>query len=325
MPPRRSNHGRRRAKRSNKNKRGLMPPPITSDTHPGSSLTSVGLNSTPLFPPVTSKALRYSMTYTSLAATSGIPTGYVFRANDLFDPDFTGSGHQPMGFDQMMNSYNHFCVIRAKLTVTFRNLSAGPCSVGIRQDANSPILTVYDQFLEFGGMVQETLEGKGVYGANKTLSLSIHIPRLFGLTNKSILSDPNLRGEILTTPTEVTYFHVMVWDALGNTSTIGFDALLEQRAVFLEPRTSAESLLIQNFRFQQALAGRSRIHTSEIPLPLLVPPYPGGRFGVVDGVRRAPRGASFRDWFSLGNVKNVHRSTSWDGHDFGCDCGEDCK
>ena len=33
---------------------------------------------------------------------------YVYRMNSLFDPDLTGSGHQPLGFDQYAQLYRSF-------------------------------------------------------------------------------------------------------------------------------------------------------------------------------------------------------------------------
>lgn len=38
-----------------------------------------------------------------------------FRANDLYDPDQTGGGHQPMGFDQLAALYSKFTVIGSKI------------------------------------------------------------------------------------------------------------------------------------------------------------------------------------------------------------------
>jgi len=35
---------------------------------------------------------------------------YAFRASSCFDPDFTGAGHQPRGFDQWKLLYNMYIV-----------------------------------------------------------------------------------------------------------------------------------------------------------------------------------------------------------------------
>ncbi len=54
---------------------------------------------------------------------SPLPTAthYYFRTNSLYDPNFTGVtpvGHQPMGFDEMMNIYQIFQVYQCDCIVT---------------------------------------------------------------------------------------------------------------------------------------------------------------------------------------------------------------
>lgn len=199
----------------------------------------------PLFPPRVTKTLRYSTDF-SLTSTAGAVNTYVFRANDLYDPDLTGSGHQPMGFDQMMQFYNHFCVLKSRLKVTFKNYGSVDCTVAIRQDADSTPLTTIDRILEFGGLVTAELEVAGGFGANKLLELALDVARLQGVSRSAITADPNLRGDASSSPVEVTYFHVAIWDAGANNQSVKCSAILEQVAVFTEPRDMVESLSIKN-------------------------------------------------------------------------------
>lgn len=61
--------------------------------------------------------LRY-VDYAPLAGGGvGAPGYYVFSANSLYDPNTTGTGHQPMHFDTMATMYNHYVVLGAKITV----------------------------------------------------------------------------------------------------------------------------------------------------------------------------------------------------------------
>jgi len=44
-------------------------------------------------------------------------TSQSFRANDLYDPDYTGLGHQPRGFDQLTPFYQRFYVVGSRIRV----------------------------------------------------------------------------------------------------------------------------------------------------------------------------------------------------------------
>jgi hypothetical protein len=167
---------------------------------------------------------------------------HVFRANDLFDPDFTGTGHQPMGFDQLMVFYNHFCVVNSRIRVIFHNTGSSNPTACIRIDADSTPITVIDRIVEFGCAVMETLEFKTGYGCNKELKLAVNIPRLQGVPRAAILADVNLRGTAAASPSEISYFHIQLWDASAVTSTCSFDVILEQEAVFTEPRDISVSM-----------------------------------------------------------------------------------
>lgn len=49
---------------------------------------------------------------------------HTFCVNSLYDPDTTGGGHQPMGFDQLAAIYNRYLVTGAKLSCTFESRTA---------------------------------------------------------------------------------------------------------------------------------------------------------------------------------------------------------
>lgn len=54
-----------------------------------------------------------------LDPSAGLMAQNAFSANGLYDPNITGTGHQPLGFDQLMALYDHYEVISSKCTVTF--------------------------------------------------------------------------------------------------------------------------------------------------------------------------------------------------------------
>lgn len=70
------------------------------------------------FPAIGKYRLRYSATP---VVTFDAPVGYglqTYRANSIYDPDYTGVGHQPYGHDTLQSLYNHYVVDACRIYVT---------------------------------------------------------------------------------------------------------------------------------------------------------------------------------------------------------------
>jgi hypothetical protein len=143
----------------------------------------------------------------------------------------------------MMQFYNHFTVLRSKITVTVKNsaLLSTP-TVCIRVDADSTPLTVIDRIIELGGCVQNTLGIQGSTSSNVKMSLLVDISKLQGVKRGNITANPSLQGSATASPVECTYFHVQLWNSLGITSAAQCDVVLEQEAKFVEPRNNVQSV-----------------------------------------------------------------------------------
>lgn len=72
--------------------------------------------------------LKYSI---RLAPTEGVGGAYTyqFRGNSVFDPDFTGIGGQPAGFDQWKNFYDRYFVYASKINVKVIDVSGSAAPV----------------------------------------------------------------------------------------------------------------------------------------------------------------------------------------------------
>jgi len=84
--------------------------------------------------------LRYS-TNLAFGSLSGIINKNQFNVGSIHDPDYTGAGHQPFGYDQLAALYKQYVVLGAKVTAKFRQASANniPHHVGAWLDRDLSI------------------------------------------------------------------------------------------------------------------------------------------------------------------------------------------
>lgn len=209
-------------------------------TQPRQLGNQLDIGKIPLFPARFRGSLRYADTVT-LSSTSGAVASYVFSCNGLYDPDISGTGHQPAGFDQMMLSYEHYTVLRARMTATFHNNTASvnpTAALGL--NASSTPITTVTQIIEDGLVTTVRMNGNGVYGCVQTLQRSIDIGRFGGVPK--LLDDSNYRGSVAGNPTEQSYFMLQLWNTELSTSSSAVDIEIEYDAVFTEPRKLSSSL-----------------------------------------------------------------------------------
>lgn len=79
--------------------------------------------------------MRARLKYTEQRNLSGSGlsnfNSYVFRGNSIFDPNFSGGGHQPLGHDEWSNFYRRYRVIGAKITVMASSDTAVNMTIGV--------------------------------------------------------------------------------------------------------------------------------------------------------------------------------------------------
>jgi len=204
--------------------------------------TGFNVKSKPLFGYVARRTVQY---YTDISITGTSAAGtYVMSANGLFDPDITGTGGQPMGFDQMMVFFNHYTVLRSRIRVVFDNVTGGGvlATVALSTNASSTPTTVVENLIENGDVTFQKLGFAGAFGSSCTLKRTLDVGKYQGLRN--IIDDPDMRGDAASNPTEQSYYHLSVWDQVGATSiSVQAQMLIEYDTIFHEPRKGTLSLL----------------------------------------------------------------------------------
>ncbi len=229
-----------RRTRNRQNNRSRAPTHSTRQTAVSALLTK-----TPLFPASVMKRLTYHEEELSFTSTSGVPGGYVYSCNGMFDPNISGTGHQPLGFDQMMLMYEQYTVISSKITVDILNSNMTALSrAAVYLSPDATILSDPNRAIENGLLKTLILFPNTTFLSCKQINLNCDVRRYFGRNRsaRGLLNDPELFGTAAANPVEQAYFVVSAWDPFGtNTLTYFVNVTIEYMAYFWEPRKLTES------------------------------------------------------------------------------------
>jgi len=168
-----------------------------------------------------------------LASTTGILAVHNFRCNGMFDPNQTGTGHQPQYFDTLTGIYDHFTVIGSIIKVSVVKPSATelPIIFGVfLNDDTTTTPTVASQLCEQSSAVYSQI----TLGQDHptTLTAKWSAKKTFG---GSVLGNDALQGSASADPTEQTLYSVFMQTVDGSsTSSLDMLVTIEYIAVWDE-------------------------------------------------------------------------------------------
>jgi hypothetical protein len=184
--------------------------------------------------------------YTETISTGNITTlavfPYVFRANSIFDPNRTGTGHQPYAYDTYGGIYNRYLVTHCKATVTFCSTSDIYECATLFSNGSFTLSSAAD-FNLMREMPYSKAGSLGFAGTpNQRLSSKSDLCVLNGATRAKYNTDDNLASTYAANPTEVIDFNVGIYNASGVTLATTFTVTLEYRVRMWDPLPLAISL-----------------------------------------------------------------------------------
>lgn len=155
--------------------------------------------------------LKYSVNL-AYAPAAGANTQNTFRANSIFDPDFTGAGTQPRYFDQYAALYNQYQVMACSVKHELSNTGAMPVYVGTAWTDIDPSSLSLQNTIE-----QRFGKSHGVLGAitgngTKVIKRYINMKTLHGYP-KGITQVEDLCAAVTASPADPS-FHKLVMQAV---------------------------------------------------------------------------------------------------------------
>lgn len=197
------------------------------------------------------KALRllYTQSIALAPSSQGTIAYHDFNANGLWDPDYTGAGSQPRGFDQWIALYDHYTVIGSRCTVEYVDGFSGgsfvPSWFGIQlldshslpSAASSSPMAIAEARSGIRGHAI-TLPYAG--GRRARFSRSCSVRKFFGKSKGSVVGASELRGTSTTNPSELAVFRVWagIPDIAGTAvpATVNLTVRISFVVVMTEPK-----------------------------------------------------------------------------------------
>lgn len=166
--------------------------------------------------------LRYATTKT----ISNIPSlGSTVFSTNLYDPDYTGIGHQNMGFDQLAAIYNRYRVYGITYKLTFVNTSTQmQTEVAAIHKVTSGLESTMEDLLERPYRKSMILGIEGSGQAVKTITGYLDLSRLWGVAKKLVRIDDLYQAAVGDTggPTRQGYLQLYTWPLDGTTATASY-------------------------------------------------------------------------------------------------------
>lgn len=137
------------------------------------------------------------------AGASGI-SYYQWRANSMYDPDYTGVGHQPMFRDEMAAQYQHYTILSSYIKVTFPPEQTNQQNICLYVDDDDSIpvnmTTAVEQHRYYSGVKldkrHEPLQLTARYNAAKWEKT----------TNAGLMADDAKKTGVGSNPSDPVYF-----------------------------------------------------------------------------------------------------------------------
>jgi len=175
------------------------------------------------FPPEIFTKHRYSENVTLTTGTGGIyGTLQTYRLNSLYDPNLSGTGHQPYGFDEVVNIYGRYCVTDVDIQLTLSGSQNTNNTLGY-------LITPAGYTFNMAGLLAadvNEIPGGGTLVGNvattaqgqSTVRLgTIPIGTIEGRTKASILSERDYSADYTTSP----LISPVLTLGLANSSSVG--------------------------------------------------------------------------------------------------------
>ena len=179
---------------------------------------------------------RYQTTlsyYQQIIIAPGAQIGqYTFRGNSLFDPDYTGGGHQPKYFDQLSAVYGQYRVTGSSIQLSFMSNSTNvPCTISLVPNTNIITATTPDLAAELPRAREKTVGVNGVMTG--VLTHSARTAEVCGL-HLAGLYDQDWAATTGSNPLQIWYWNIVAYVFTGSNVSVDINVSIRYQCEFFD-------------------------------------------------------------------------------------------
>lgn len=178
--------------------------------------------------------MKYSDVFTT---NTGNGWNYNYNLNSIFDPNRTGTGHQPYGHDQLAVLYNRYRVISCSYVLT-----AYSGAIPIRY-ACIPSNEV-KLYASIGELAENPRARFNVQIPSATLTKltgKVYLPALTGRSKTQYMADDRYQASFGTSPQELGVLTMAAFGLQENTTDVNWTITLEYTVEVFDPNPIAQS------------------------------------------------------------------------------------
>jgi len=201
-------------------------------------------NTVGIVPDTKTVRLRYCQ-YLTLNPTTSDTAYHTFYTNGLYDPDRTGTGHQPLGFDQWTKFYDFYLVKGSKMKCTFisggSGAQTGTAMCGITVTEEDSMTVIPESIMEQPKATWRLMTNSNA--AQKTIVRKGFSPKKFWGLKDIADNKARLGSDYQATPPTNAFFHVWVQgiDAVTDPGPVDIIVCIDYVVQFSERRELVQS------------------------------------------------------------------------------------
>ncbi len=252
MPTKKGKNNKgKRTNRKGKSSRGGISGYRTS---PGRTYTNTENIHLTFFDPHKYITLRYVEEFSNSILTSA-GAQQTMNLNSLFDPNRTGSGHQPMGFDTVASLYNRYRVLKVRVTVKF--IASANYMIVVIPLNGLLVSSIADQATYQTACEQRMAQKRDLSsgGPSTTVKMNPSLDKVNGCLKVEYLADDRFEAAVGSSPTEIITLSIGLFNPTGATIVPYYSVTMDFLCDFHDPISLGPSSVLDTRRSGHVPAG----------------------------------------------------------------------